>query len=142
MSEQKVFNCAFYGSLRRPMYNWKRMIERFGKDSMQYLRTVNLYGYEMYSVNSSYPAILDSSKDHRIVVDLFRVTEPVYNAIRIMEIGAGYYEDFVEFETQEYVIFPYSLKLYEENLIPSGDWVKFVNEQNDDVILKALKSEN
>lgn len=130
----KRVKCAFYGSLRKPMYNYERFIERFGLDSMHYKKTVKIEGYELYDLGA-YPGIQNAEKHKTIVVDLFEVTEDVYNVIYDMESGANYYEDDVFIDSGIYKIFIYLGKVSPEDLVKSGDWFSQKNFSN----LKKVK---
>lgn len=130
--------CAFYGSLRRPMYNYRRMRLTFGIDSMNYLKTINLNGFEMYLVNPQYPGIIHSDIDKSIVVDLFDIDEDAFFQIKQMEESAGYYEDDIIVDGKKCVIFPYALSTDANELIKSGDWLEFVNRQTNTIISNVI----
>lgn len=118
-----TIRCAFYGSLRRPMYNYERFIQAYGKESILYKKTIILQGYELYDLGP-YPGIKNAESSKTIVVDLFDVGKEVYDRIYSMETGANFYEDDVMIDNISYKIFPYLGKTYEYNLIESGDWLK------------------
>lgn len=117
--------CAFYGSLRKDMYNYERFIGIYGKDSMLYIKTMTVYGLQLYDLGY-YPAAIrtiDSTKS--IVVDLFNVSREVFSSIQNMEINAGYCYDNLRIDGDTYAVFLYSnnkLPTYSE--IISGDYYK------------------
>lgn len=121
-----MIKCVFYGSLRKPMYNYNKLRMLYGLDSMQYIKTTPTCGYEMYTLGS-YPAIKESSQDRTIIVDLFKVNEEAYKYIQEMETGADFYEDNIIIDGEEYSIFPYAGRVNEHNLIVYGDWVRYSN---------------
>lgn len=115
--------CAFYGSLRKPMYNYIKFLQTYGQQSMFYKKTITIDGYELYDLGS-YPGIKDAKPSKKIVVDLFEISEDVYNSIHDMEIQAGFYEDDIIVDEFSYKIFPYAGRICERSLVISGDWVK------------------
>jgi len=131
-----MIKCAFYGSLRRPMYNYIRMCQSFGKDSMHYKKTIKLFGYEMY-ILGQYPGIKDSDRSKSIVVDLFEINQEVFDCVYRMEISSNFYEDDIKIDEHYYKIFPYAGKVNESHLVESGDWVSLLNN-----IEKTKKVEN
>lgn len=128
MKESRI-KCAFYGSLRKPMYNYSRFIKTYGLDSMRYKKTVKINGYELYNLGA-YPGIKLTEKDKTIIVDLFEVTQDVYEVIYGMESGANYYEDDVIIDDTPYKIFIYLGWVSPSSLIESGDWLSQNNFNN------------
>lgn len=126
--------CAFYGSLRRPMYNFRKMVLNFGVNSMCYLRTTDIKGFEMYLVSSQYPGIKYSDPNKCIVVDLFDVDENAFFQIKQMEESAGYFEDDILIDGKKCIIFPYALNTDDCRLITSGDWLEFVNRETNEIV--------
>lgn len=122
--ETKMIKCVFYGSLRKPLYNYIRFLNVFGIDSIHYKRTTYIHGYELYSLGD-FPGVKNGEVQKKIVVDLFEVTEEVYDTIRDMELSSGYYEDEIDFECQIHKIFIYKGKVNESQLVESGDWLKY-----------------
>lgn len=123
--------CCFYGSLRKPLYNYQRFIKMYGRDAMIYEKTTQIPGYRLYSLGQ-YPAAIQTFDQSIIAVDLFEVSDEAYNSIQYMELGAGYEEQFVNIDDSMYSIFLYDERFIEnKNLIESGDWVKdsLYNEQ-------------
>lgn len=134
--------CAFYGTLRKPMYNYVKLTNLFGLPSMRYKSTVSIPCFEMYLIHTAYPGVKESSKDKRITVDLFDVNYGAYDYIKTMEENAGYFEDEIKVGDETYKIFPYALKTHESQLILSGDWLKFINIQTDLNIIKSKNDNN
>lgn len=125
-----MIKCCFYGSLRRPMYNYQRMINSFGKDTLLYLKTMYIKGWELYSLSGlEYPGIREAHESKTIVVDLFLV-EPkiVYPSIKSMETSANFYEDEILADGNVYKIFPFAGEVKRTNLVDHGDWLLFMNE--------------
>jgi gamma-glutamylcyclotransferase (GGCT)/AIG2-like uncharacterized protein YtfP len=119
---------AFYGSLRKNMYNAKAV----GDANMKYLKTVQIPGFELYNLSGAYPcAIRTDNPDDILTVDLFEVSTAREYGIHAMEIGAGYDYDEVEIGGTNYGIYTYD-KSYRtrlaNKLIPGGDWVKYLQE--------------
>lgn len=78
---------AVYGSLKAGKYNHPII------GDSTYLGTVKLKG-TLYRV-SSYPALVEGGdKEH--VAEVYEVSDDVYQAVRNMELGAGYKEVEVE----------------------------------------------
>lgn len=114
--------CAFYGSLRKGMYNYDRFLRMFGKESMKFLETVEVSGFSLKDL-SFYPAAV-KEEGSRIVVDLFEVSKQCYQTVQHMELGAGYYEDELKVQSESYKIF--LMKNWSgSETVPGGDWVKF-----------------
>lgn len=113
---------AFYGSLRKGMYNFDRF-----KDGLTYERTVQIPGFRLYSLGP-YPTALKSDDPNDILtVDLFTVTSTMAYRIDAMERGADY--DYVEVDVdgEKYGIYTWDFSLAGRLLksrVPGGDWVK------------------
>jgi gamma-glutamylcyclotransferase (GGCT)/AIG2-like uncharacterized protein YtfP len=127
--------CAFYGSLRRPLYNYRKIVLAFGQNSISYLRTTDLKGFEMYLVNPLFPGIKHSDPDKSIVVDLFDVDDDPFFQIKCMEESAGYFEDDITIDGKRCIIFPYALDISKYELIKSGDWLEFLNRETNKLVL-------
>ena len=83
---------AFYGSLRSGRYNFE-----IYKDHLQYITTQILVGFKLF-VLPDYPiAIRTHSDKEKIVVELYKVTDPdIEKEIHTMEMKAGYYFDSID----------------------------------------------
>lgn len=119
MNENK---CIFYGTLRKPMYNYMRFLNRFGIANLYHEKTINIPGFDLYDLGP-YPAAKPSSNSSLLVVDLFSVSDQVFKEIFTMESDAGYYEDLTNIDNQAYSIFLYNSEIDKDLLIQSGDWV-------------------
>lgn len=117
--------CCFYGSLRKPMYNYERFVNFYGTDSMIYEITTKIPGFELYDLGD-YPAAIKTFEDTNIVVDLFSLSDECYKSIQYMESFAGYHEDTVYINDESYSIFLFQKeKLNEKKLIELGDWLMY-----------------
>lgn len=130
--------CICYGSLRAGEYNFNRIRELFGEESMKYVKTIQLKGFRMYSLGS-YPAAIQTYTDEEsITCDIMTVSPSVDKYIEEMEVGAGYscYSETVTVsQSNVYKAVEASIYLFEEdeeaNLlgyaqrVHSGDWIKF-----------------
>ena len=110
---------AVYGSLRKGEFNFE-VFQLCFSGKVEFLGTTTLHGYDLYSLGS-FPAAVVGSND--IVVDLLDVDARVFSVIQEMEFSAGYYEDSVEIEGENYGIFLYpDVPQIHYGLIESGDW--------------------
>lgn len=91
MNETKTI--AVYGSLKRDRHNHRMLL------GSKFLGETTVRG-TLYRV-SSYPALVDNDK-HEYVAELYEVDEDTYNAVRRMELGAGYVEKEVNGATVYY----------------------------------------
>jgi len=116
---------AFYGTLRKGDYNY----DRFGGDeTMRVTGQAMVPGYKMLDLGP-YPAII-RDPGSEIKVDLVEVRYPeVAEALRGMELGAGYSAEFVEHGGQKYEIFVGSpaLARYVGTIptVTDGDWLTY-----------------
>lgn len=130
--------CCFYGSLRKPMYNYERFVIRYGIDSFKHMKTIKLKGFKLYDLNGSYPCATESFDNSEIIADLFNLSDVAYKSIKSMEQGAGYYEHSINIDDNMYVIYLMKENLISpETLIKSGDWITYYNNKkiiNDDMV--------
>jgi len=121
------------------MYNYTKIINKHGVNSMKYIKTIKLPGFTLYDTNLGYPTAIRSFGDNIIVVDLFELDDHAFESIEYMEVNAGYEEDFVSIDDQTYSIFLFSSNQIEENfkLITSGDWIMYVNKS---IFIKQLNN--
>lgn len=112
----------FYGSLRLDQYNYKWFTQRFGKENYQYQGTKTINGFNLYSLGS-YPAIVPTIGGS-IVVDEFLVSPEVFEAVRRMELGAGYHETQID---GAYIYHFLDTKWVGEH-VTHGDWVKYLSK--------------
>lgn len=120
---------AFYGSLRKGMYNYNGL-----KSGMEFMKTVEVPGFKLYSLGA-YPCVVrtDSPED-KLTVDLFVVTGENESRIHRMELGAGYSYEEVEVEGESYGIYTFpttSTTYLRDRYVPGGDWVKHLQQVNE-----------
>lgn len=136
-----------YGSLRNKQYNFKHFKHQFFfTGEFEYIKTIPIAGYKMYSLGNYPMAIFTGKKSDIIICDILSVANNPYNQIYDMEIGAGYSEFKVWIETtikgsierklNEYMrIFlfdnPENSKSYP---VHSGDWVKYIKDRNNALV--------
>lgn len=79
-----------YGSLKKGCYNY----ERFGLNSAKYLGQSTLTG-PMYLIAGQYPALFpatDTSLDSVHPIEIYEVSDRLFDILDSMERGAGYYQ--------------------------------------------------
>lgn len=126
---EKMIKCCFYGSLRRHMYNYNRLVSTHGINQVTYIKTVKIKGWDLYNLGD-YPGIIEAGPKNTIVVDLFDIFQKVYDAVYKMESGANFYEDDVMIDGVSYRIFPYAGLVNQEDRVIDGDWFSFINKLN------------
>jgi gamma-glutamylcyclotransferase (GGCT)/AIG2-like uncharacterized protein YtfP len=120
---------AFYGSLRNGEYNHNHF-----KSGMEFLRTVEVPGFKLYSLGSFPCVIRTDNEDDKLTVDLFVVTGDWESRIHRMELGAGYSYDEITVEGDNYGIYTYpssSHAYLRDRFVPGGDWVKHLQKVNE-----------
>ena len=126
MPEDKV-KILVYGTLRKGQYNFDRINNNFGSDSIKKVSERVIEGFKMVSINDWYPAIIyNGDKYQTIIVEEVEVTPEAKNFIDRMEAGAGY--------TIKQVggldIYCYVNDYFKpEQRIESGDWVKYIESK-------------
>jgi len=115
---------AFYGTLRCGMENYAL----FDK-GMRYIRTVVLRGYRLVSLGE-YPYAVRTNDSSTIVAELFRLDEHAAGDINVMELESGYYYDEIEINQSLYGIYLFDRINPGDEVIPSGDWVKYITERS------------
>ena len=133
-----MYNCLFYGSLRKGEYNHSY----FNKGEFEFLQTVKLKGYKLYSLGS-YPGIKESnSLEDTVVCDVVIINNSlVMNGIDRMELGAGYSRKIVDVTLESgkilsCVIYIYEGRVKEESLVAHGDWSKFLKQQKENICVE------
>lgn len=123
---------AFYGSLRKGMYNFHAL-----KRGMEYLRTTEIPGFKLFSLGS-YPCAVQTHDEADIMtVDLFTVTGEAERGIHSMELGAGYKYREVEIDGTMFGIYLFDssrLPSLKDRHVPGGDWVKHLQGFNEKAI--------
>ncbi len=143
-----------YGSLRKDEYNYKHFKKNhFFIGEFEYIKTISVKGYKMYSLGSYPMAIHTGEAQDIIVCDILSIAKAPYSDIRDMEIGANYIEHSVWIETtvdnvdlNSFMrIFLYENKAnnYDSRKYPvqSGDWVKF-NKLKEESLIDCMRGED
>jgi gamma-glutamylcyclotransferase (GGCT)/AIG2-like uncharacterized protein YtfP len=115
---------AFYGSLRRGMDNYERY-----KGALDYRFSTRLKGYKLYSMGQ-YPCVVKSSIDCSVLVEIFKITDPVLEEeIHEMEIEEGYFYEEVSIGSEYIGI--YAFETHKNfNEVSEGDWVTFFGQRS------------
>lgn len=120
---------AFYGSLRNGMYNHAYM-----SSGMEYQKTTEITGFKLYSLGS-YPCVIKTGNtDDKLTIDLFTVTGNMESRIHNMELGAGYDYEEIQVDGESYGIYVYdssALGSVKDRYVPSGDWVKHLQDKDE-----------
>lgn len=114
-------NVFIYGSLKKGFFNHS-LIEENSRN--KFIKKGFIEGYKLYILRS-YPAIKSSSQRERVYVELYSLTDEVFELTDKMEKRAGY--SSVEVEDEEGkcgIIYVYDKEVDENNLIASGNWTK------------------
>ena len=127
---------AVYGSLRQGQYNNLRFQQMYGHESFNHVRTTVFKGYDLYSLGP-YPAAIPGKGE--LVVDIFEVSDDLFERLDAMERSADYFpvELFLRNgDEHEFInIWLYQPKghsFLRENapIVRSGDWTKYLNNEN------------
>lgn len=131
---------VFYGSLRLNEYNYNAFKNRFGEDNFKYLGTTTIEGYTLHSLGS-YPVIIPTQEQNKtVVVDIMELNDSAYEAVKRMELGAGYREINVILnyrneirDRNESIASPIYimdvLPSYAQEEVEHGDWSLFCRER-------------
>lgn len=113
MNTKKIIT---YGSLRKGMYNYEAL-----KDGIEYIDTTTIKGFRLHDYGA-YPFAVEGEGE--MVVDILEVEEEMYEAIKRMELGAGYIEKEITIgDTTGYI---YLFRQPTNNrIVEHGDWVKY-----------------
>lgn len=124
MSVEGLRYYAFYGTLRLGMENHRA----FAK-TLDYLTTVTLRGYRMYSL-LEYPYAIYTGDEHDLIVaELFKVTAlATEEMIHEMEVDAGYILSSVIIDGSKFGLYIFQANDPTHEPIPDGDWVKHASE--------------
>jgi len=116
-----------YGTLRKGQYNFDRIINNFGLESMKLVSEKILKGFQMVTIHDWYPAIIYTNKEEdTIIVEEMEVTPEAKNFIDRMEAGAGYSIMTIDGADIYYM----TQNTYgEQAIIKSGDWVKYIESK-------------
>jgi gamma-glutamylcyclotransferase (GGCT)/AIG2-like uncharacterized protein YtfP len=125
----KFIECLFYGSLRKGQYNGARMKAAYGEDNFKYIKSFKINGFALYDTGRGYPAVVKSSNDDTLEVELFRLSEQCYDSINNMELGAGYEMNLYKDGNKLYPLYIYNKVLPSFTRVPNGDWVHYLNNK-------------
>jgi gamma-glutamylcyclotransferase (GGCT)/AIG2-like uncharacterized protein YtfP len=113
-----------YGTLRKGQYNFDRIVNNYGSESMKYIETRTIEGFKMVSINDWYPAIIFYGNKHQtIVAEVMEVSSEAKSFIDRMEAGAGYTIKQVDGMDIYCFVNDY---FGNKGVIESGDWVKYI----------------
>jgi gamma-glutamylcyclotransferase (GGCT)/AIG2-like uncharacterized protein YtfP len=121
---------AFYGSLRRGMYNYL-----YFEKHLSYLYSEKIFGFQLYALEKYPAAIKTNDSTHAIKVEVMHVTHPgVESQIHALEVGVGYYYDEVMIRGEMIGIYLFSeqergVLKSSRPLVAEGDWVHFLGKQ-------------
>ncbi len=114
-------NMFVYGSLKKGCFNHSLISENLRN---KLIRKGFITGYKMYLLQS-YPAIKSASSEDKIVVELYSLTDEVFDQIDDMEQRAGYVSiESKDDAGKQGVLYIYNGKVKKENIIPFGEWIK------------------
>ena len=116
-----------YGTLRKGQYNFDRIINNFGLESMKMVSKKVLKGFQMVTIHDWYPAIIYTNKEEdTIVVEEMEVTPEAKDFIDRMEAGAGY--SIMTIDGAD-IYYMKNNQYGEKAIIKSGDWVKYIESK-------------
>ena len=116
-----------YGSLRKPLYNYKRFLSK-----CEHITTARISGFKLYELCSSYPgAVYTDSEDDVLTVEAFSVSRSKLRELDALEGHPTFYKrikisvDLDEDQTIKGWIYCIPEKSVEScPVIESGDWVE------------------
>ena len=114
-------NVFVYGSLKKKFFNHSLISEN---PRNRLIRKGFIEGYKLYLL-WSYPGIKASANAEKLYVELYSITDEVFDMIDKMEQSAGY----TSIETEDDggkkgILYVYNGDVNENNLIYSGNWTK------------------
>lgn len=92
-TNQEKVAILVYGTLKEGCYNYNRIREAFGNDSLVKVGETNIEGYDMYDLKY-YPAITPGNG--AIQCEIMEASREASLFIKYMEIGAGYEEKITD----------------------------------------------
>lgn len=112
-----------YGSLREGTYNYERFKSSYPE--IEKIETSEIEGFALHDLGA-FPCAVKGKGT--LVVDVLIVPDEAYVSIRNMELGAGY--DEIEMKVGEHTGFMYTYKQSDAPIVESGDWIKYLNNEN------------
>lgn len=113
---------AFYGTLRKGMDNYHLL-----GPGVNYIRTVQLPGYKLYSLVDYPYAVKSNSPADTIIAELFYVPDlSAQEAVRSLELDAGYYYSEALVDGDKYGIYLLERAQKGHEQIISGDWALYI----------------
>lgn len=128
MNKNSIY--AFYGSLRKGMYNYRHF-----EHHLEYLFTHDLPGYKMFALARFPLAVKTNQSTDIIKVEIMRITNPeTEKQIHELELNEGYVYEGLKIRELEVGIYLFSeskdrnqpTKTLE--VIKTGDWVEFFGQ--------------
>jgi len=114
-------NMFVYGSLKKGFFNHS-LIDDNPRNRL--IKKGFIDGYKLYLL-WSYPGIKSSSTGERLYVELYSLSDEVFDRIDKMERSAGYTPVEVKDNDGKIgVIYVYDRAVDDKNIICSGDWTK------------------
>jgi gamma-glutamylcyclotransferase (GGCT)/AIG2-like uncharacterized protein YtfP len=115
-----------YGTLREGQYNFDRIINNYGLESIKKVSEKILKGFQMITIHDWYPAIIYTNKEEDvIIVEEMEVTPEAKDFIDRMESGAGY--SIMNINGAD-IYYMTQNTHGEKAIIKSGDWVKYISK--------------
>ncbi len=110
-----------YGSLKKGFFNHSLIDEN---PRNRFLRKGFVEGYKLYLL-WSYPGIKAAASENKLYVELYSLTDEVFDRIDRMEKMAGYTPVEVEDDGgKKGIIYVYNGEVEEKNFVPYGNWTK------------------
>jgi len=114
-------NVFIYGSLKKGFFNHSLISDN---PRNKLIRKGFIDGYRLYSL-WSYPAIKPSINGERLYVELYSLTDEVFERIDRMEKSAGYVSvEVVDDKDKTGIIYVYERGVDEKRFLPLGNWTK------------------
>lgn len=114
-------NMFVYGSLKKGCFNHS-LIRDNSRNKL--IRKGFISGYKMYLL-WSYPGIKPSLSEDQISIELYSLSDEVFEQIDKMEQSANYTPTEVEDDVgKKGILYVYNGKVQESNFIPFGNWTK------------------
>lgn len=110
-----------YGSLKKGFFNHSLISEN---PRNRFIRKGFVEGYRLYNL-WSYPGVKPSSNEDKVYVELYSLSDEVFERIDRMERMAGYTPIEVEDDDgKKGTLYVYDREIEEKFFIPFGNWTK------------------